>query len=251
MRPPSIRLPDGDVMRPDGILLFEFRRGGRRFRRSCRLPTARSIGRRIPSSSETKGETIERTLFPNHEKISLLSSLGPCAQLEAARDAEVVDRLSTCSSDLLRCRICLSSAHESKNSRLIKPCLCSGSIGRVHLHCLLRWIDLNERKLSRVEPQCELCGFRFKRRGVFAVSRRNNRYIADRVVLDEDIWTVLAACGLLMVAFVLAVVTQYHASNSWFHLGRPAVHDEPQLEHPRVRRLAGRGVREAGRDEDR
>ncbi|KAI6208226.1 Zinc finger domain containing protein [Aphelenchoides besseyi] len=210
---------------------------------------------------ERSGNSIERTFFANHEKISLLSSLGmPCTQMsEGPREVENVDQISTCSSGNRTCRICLS-CQETKRTRLISPCRCKGSISYVHAACLVRWIDLNERKLSRSVPRCELCGFRFKRRGVFIFEptrlmipsvglrdkvlnclflllllimgfcgwvafhylqlsiRRSTSYRAGNVLLDEDDMTMFAATVLLVVAFFLAVFTQYRAETPVCHV---------------------------------
>lgn len=107
---------------------------------------------------------IETTLyFPqnHHEKISLISSLQ-----EPVNIPEVSTPSSTCSDR--QCRICLL-CHETKRAPLISACRCSGTVGYVHKNCLVRWIDVSSRKICSA-PRCEICNFKYKRRGVFTVS---------------------------------------------------------------------------------
>lgn len=61
------------------------------------------------------------------------------------------------------CRICHSGDAVSDAGNLISACLCRGTIGRVHVKCLERW--LTESGKSR----CELCGTKY-------VTRRVHRF---------------------------------------------------------------------------
>lgn len=55
------------------------------------------------------------------------------------------------------CRICQCDGCEiQKDSPLVAPCLCSGSLKFVHQACLQKWIKSSD-KLS-----CELCQFEYK-----------------------------------------------------------------------------------------
>lgn len=52
------------------------------------------------------------------------------------------------------CRLCFGTASDA--SDLIEPCLCKGTIAKVHRSCLEKW--LNIRGLTK----CDLCRFEFK-----------------------------------------------------------------------------------------
>ncbi|GFO47861.1 E3 ubiquitin-protein ligase march2-like [Plakobranchus ocellatus] len=50
------------------------------------------------------------------------------------------------------CRICQEGGMHEK---LVSPCLCSGTVGMVHVSCLNTWLQVTSR------TSCELCGFPF------------------------------------------------------------------------------------------
>ena len=50
-----------------------------------------------------------------------------------------------------RCYICLDNS-----GTLIKPCLCRGTNGGVHRHCLIEWINQSEKNY------CTVCNYDFK-----------------------------------------------------------------------------------------
>lgn len=80
------------------------------------------------------------------------------------------DRQSTHSLDDM-CRICHGGEGLSPEvGRLISACLCRGTVGRVHVKCLERW--LTESGKSR----CELCGTRY-------ATRRVHRYGVPRALI--------------------------------------------------------------------
>ncbi len=63
------------------------------------------------------------------------------------------------------CRICHEHGDDDKNddvdgspNRLLAPCLCSGSVARVHRRCLEQWLSSGGLDGDR-RRQCELCGF--------------------------------------------------------------------------------------------
>ncbi|KZW02588.1 hypothetical protein EXIGLDRAFT_732847 [Exidia glandulosa HHB12029] len=59
------------------------------------------------------------------------------------------------------CRICLMGADEAPElGKLIRPCLCKGTVGHVHVQCLNRW-----RKASASRKafwQCDQCGYKYQ-----------------------------------------------------------------------------------------
>ncbi|KAI6182219.1 Zinc finger domain containing protein [Aphelenchoides bicaudatus] len=198
---------------------------------------------------------IETTLFlQNHEKISLISSLGPLDSINEAASTS-----SNCSDR--QCRICLL-CHETKRKRLISPCRCSGSIKYAHTSCLVRWIDTSSAK--RVCPaRCEICNYSYKRRSILnklqfdsfhvqlpSVSlrdkvlnvlfvllviimtfcawvsihylslsiRRSNAFRVSNTLVGQDDVTMFAATLLFFVAFFLAIFTQYRAETSVIYI---------------------------------
>lgn len=51
------------------------------------------------------------------------------------------------------CRICQSN---STTDMIQSPCLCKGSMGNVHKHCLEKWLHISSTN------SCELCSFKFR-----------------------------------------------------------------------------------------
>ena len=60
--------------------------------------------------------------------------------------------LCSSSSDASICRIC----HEGESTaELISPCYCTGSMGKLHVTCLERWLG------SSYMNRCEICGYEY------------------------------------------------------------------------------------------
>ncbi|EJD55559.1 hypothetical protein AURDEDRAFT_155802 [Auricularia subglabra TFB-10046 SS5] len=63
--------------------------------------------------------------------------------------------------DVPVCRICLMNADEAPEmGKLIRPCLCRGTVGHVHVQCLNQW-----RKASSSRKafwQCDQCGYKYQ-----------------------------------------------------------------------------------------
>lgn len=56
------------------------------------------------------------------------------------------------------CRVCFDG--ETKDKKLINPCLCKGSSKYIHKECLYTW--LNSQDNSEDARKCEVCNFHFK-----------------------------------------------------------------------------------------
>lgn len=115
----------------------------------------------ISSSSSTdceKGKTAGNTLKPN--------------------DNDLSGSLSSVSSDMNTdpmlpiCKICHLNAKE--DDPLITPCRCSGSVQFIHAKCLMRWLEVCERKKSRKPLSCELCQYQYQWHKKFRVSIEEN-----------------------------------------------------------------------------
>jgi len=52
------------------------------------------------------------------------------------------------------CRVCRDGP--TSDNPLYTPCLCSGSISKVHQECLLQWLEVS------AKTECELCGHTFQ-----------------------------------------------------------------------------------------
>lgn len=61
----------------------------------------------------------------------------------------------------LECRVCRSG--EEENRPLIRPCLCTGSIGYVHQDCLETWLSHSNKQ------SCELCSIKYEFEPLYAV----------------------------------------------------------------------------------
>ncbi|KAF9407580.1 hypothetical protein HW555_012449 [Spodoptera exigua] len=113
---------------------------------------------------------------------------------------EEVERTSNHSSDDM-CRICHGGESLSPElGRLISACSCRGTVGRVHVKCLERW--LTESGKSR----CELCGTRY-------ATRRVHRYGVPRAlvmwVLSQNAKQLLVDSLGIMLMSPLAVLAAW------------------------------------------
>lgn len=55
------------------------------------------------------------------------------------------------------CRICFGS-ESSDGNRLVRPCLCNGSVAFMHETCLRHWVESR----AQTEPTCEICKARLR-----------------------------------------------------------------------------------------
>ncbi|KAL0951294.1 hypothetical protein HGRIS_008004 [Hohenbuehelia grisea] len=97
--------------------------------------------------------------------------------------------------DEKQCRICFDSVDaESELGRLIRPCLCMGSISYVHVKCLQRWRNTSQSQSAFFRcPQCHY-QYRFARTQVLG--------IATNPVVVGAISSVLFTVLVLLSSFV-------------------------------------------------
>ncbi|XP_014245384.1 E3 ubiquitin-protein ligase MARCH3-like isoform X2 [Cimex lectularius] len=88
---------------------------------------------------------------------------------------------------LCTCRICQTV---KSREALISPCNCKGTLGKVHLSCLERWLNICGRQ------HCEICKFEFS-------AKRRRRY---SVLQSVRIWASQSANRMLLRADVVAVI---------------------------------------------
>ncbi|KAJ7357288.1 hypothetical protein DFH08DRAFT_851555 [Mycena albidolilacea] len=95
--------------------------------------------------------------------------------------------------DERQCRICLAGVEEVPElGRLIKPCLCKGSISFVHVACLQRWRNASQSAFFSC-PQCHY-KYRFARTRILG--------IATNPVVVGSISTILFTMLVLLSSFI-------------------------------------------------
>ncbi|CAD6569062.1 MAG: hypothetical protein CYPHOPRED_003043 [Cyphobasidiales sp. Tagirdzhanova-0007] len=72
------------------------------------------------------------------------------------------------------CRICFSGADEEDLGRLISPCLCRGTVAKVHVGCLNRWRTTARSSSSFF--QCDQCRYKYRIERAKIAGLAENRY---------------------------------------------------------------------------
>jgi len=111
----------------------------------------------------------------------------------AAREAEaageeVVDDLNDNSDEPL-CRICQMRQSEAPEMRMIRPCLCSGSVSYVHTDCLNRWRSMS----TAAYFTCSICRYNY----------RIERTLVAQLLMQESFAVALAAILILTLCFAV------------------------------------------------
>ncbi|BES95256.1 RINGv [Nesidiocoris tenuis] len=136
----------------------------------------------------------------------------------------VQNSMHTASSDLSNC-ICRICQTAKSKEQLISPCNCKGTLGKVHLSCLEKWLNFCGRQ------HCEICKYHFqvtrtRRYGIAQSVRIWVRHPRHRIHLRSD----------LIIAMILTIITatlccicafgvRYFISEA-VRLGIPAVYTE-------------------------
>ncbi|XP_033749173.1 uncharacterized protein LOC117333862 [Pecten maximus] len=111
----------------------------------CNAQSPSQKGRR----GSPKCDYVPSTL-PNFSPITSRVSSSPHTERDSTRCQ--LSSLNSSFSERDVCRIC----HGSNSSELLlSPCYCSGSVGKIHLSCLQRWLG------SSNKTRCEICDFQF------------------------------------------------------------------------------------------
>ncbi|KAI0375110.1 zf-C3HC4-domain-containing protein [Pilatotrama ljubarskyi] len=95
--------------------------------------------------------------------------------------------------DTKQCRICLDG-EDPELGRLIRPCLCKGSISYVHVKCLQRWRNTSASRSAFYA--CPQCGYHYH----FARTRVVG--IATNPVVIAALSTLFFTCIVLLSSFV-------------------------------------------------
>ena len=110
---------------------------------------------------------------------------------------------NNCEEVVEECRICKDT---TTGEPLIKPCLCSGTIGFVHLSCLSQWMQLKK------EEKCRICSSKFDVQYV-KIGHNFFKYLEGEYNRIDLIGTILA--NALALLFTFALIEVYRTE--WFH----------------------------------
>ncbi|KAK1233012.1 hypothetical protein PQX77_003814 [Marasmius sp. AFHP31] len=123
-----------------------------------------------------------------------------------------------------QCRICLDGVEaEQEMGRLIRPCLCKGSISYVHVKCLQRWRNSSNSSAFFSCPQCHY-KYRFSRTRVVGIAT-NPRGIS--AVLFFIITFLSSFLTTYLLSFFQEPTTTFYISTGSFFYVSPleVVHD--------------------------
>jgi len=128
-----------------------------------------------------------------------------------------------------QCRICLDGVDaEEELGRLIRPCLCRGTISYVHVKCLQRWRTSSPNKSAFFScPQCKY-RYRFARLGLVGMAS-NPLIIA---CISAFMFTLLTLMSSYVTTYLLAYFqgpssssSFYLSSSYWFYDPTDVIHD--------------------------
>ncbi|KAI0936473.1 hypothetical protein AcV5_004605 [Taiwanofungus camphoratus] len=107
-----------------------------------------------------------------------------------------------------QCRICFEG-EDSELGRLIRPCLCKGSISHVHVKCLQRWRNTSTNRSAFYS--CPQCGYKyhFARTRVLGVATNPSELYSRRLAgfdLNSTFPTIVVIAALSSVLFTIIVL---------------------------------------------
>ncbi|XP_050519933.1 E3 ubiquitin-protein ligase MARCHF2-like [Daktulosphaira vitifoliae] len=100
------------------------------------------------------------------------------------------------------CRICLQPDSEYIN-KCISPCLCYGSMSKVHKSCLEKWLAYSN------SDSCEICFYQFeiKRVATYSLLGSIKEWFNDSETEDEANEFLYEACYFIIITPILTLVT--------------------------------------------
>ncbi|KAL1748482.1 hypothetical protein HDZ31DRAFT_79612 [Schizophyllum fasciatum] len=115
-----------------------------------------------------------------------------------------------------QCRICLDGPEaEGELGRLIRPCLCRGSISYVHVECLKRW------RLSSTSTkafyECPQCHYQYRVARTRAVGIATNPVIIG--VLSGILFVSLVMLSSVVTTYLMGRLDDDYSYNYWFYGG--------------------------------
>ncbi|KAK3790536.1 hypothetical protein RRG08_060583 [Elysia crispata] len=168
------------------------------------------------SGDSVAGEAEQDALLPNNKYVepesevpateSKLSARTKCdvAQTLCRKEKHswppttAVESRHSSSGEETACRIC---QEDDLYEKLVSPCLCSGTVGFVHISCLNTWLQVTSR------TSCELCGYPFpviKRKAPISEYLRNPRANMDLPNLLCDLVCLMILTPLLFTSVYLS-----------------------------------------------
>nr|GAT44114.1 predicted protein [Mycena chlorophos] len=117
-----------------------------------------------------------------------------------------------------QCRICLAGAEEEAVlGRLIKPCLCTGSIKYVHIRCLQRWRNSSATQSARFF-NCPQCGYRYRFARTKVLGIATNPVVVGS--LSALLFTALVIASSFITTFFMSYLEEpssyYYSRSSFF-----------------------------------
>ncbi|KAK0464898.1 uncharacterized protein EV420DRAFT_1511853 [Desarmillaria tabescens] len=127
--------------------------------------------------------------------------------------------------DERQCRICLDGADaERELGRLIRPCLCKGSISYVHIKCLQQWRNTSTSQSAFFScPQCHY-KYRFSRTRVVGIA--TNPVILGAI--STLLFTILAFISSSVTTYLMSFFqepTVYYSSSFFYVSPLEVLHD--------------------------
>ncbi|KAG7450598.1 uncharacterized protein BT62DRAFT_524586 [Guyanagaster necrorhizus] len=127
--------------------------------------------------------------------------------------------------DERQCRICLDGADaERELGRLIRPCLCRGSISYVHIKCLQRWRNTATSQSAFFScPQCHY-KYRFSRTRIVGIA--TNPVILGAI--STLLFTILAFISSSVTTYLMSFFqepTVYYSSSLFYVSPFEVIHD--------------------------
>ena len=110
------------------------------------------------------------------------------------------------------CRICYETGESAETGPLFCPCLCSGSMGHVHMECLDHW--RNSSANPRSFYRCDNCHFEYKFGRAYS---RVDRFTLARFLSSRFAVHALSVFVLLSIIFVGGFVAKtFDSSLTWW-----------------------------------
>ncbi|KAF7306858.1 hypothetical protein MIND_00478000 [Mycena indigotica] len=122
-------------------------------------------------------------------------------------------------SDERQCRICLAGPEEEAElGRMIKPCLCTGSIKFVHVKCLQRWRNSSSSPANSARFfSCPQCGYKYRFTRTKVLGLATNPVIVG--TLSAFLFTVLVILSSFITTFFMSWFEEPSYSSYYYRSG--------------------------------
>ncbi|KAL4070879.1 hypothetical protein J3A83DRAFT_4373062 [Scleroderma citrinum] len=114
------------------------------------------------------------------------------------------------------CRICFDGEDETQG-RLIKPCLCTGSISYVHVKCLQRW--RTQSTGDNAFYRCPQCKFHYRFARTKAVGLATNPVVVG--ILSSFLFTILVMLSSFITTYFLNYIEEQPTFGSMYFFISP------------------------------